>query len=155
MEPSNKLVKHEESNPVSREQVLQLEDALREMPGQFDLNTFTYHHFAEGVYCRELFIPEGTVATGKIHRHQTMNILVYGDLRVTTDDGVKTLTGPKIFNSRPGTKKAVCAITDCLLLNIHPTNLTDLEEIENEFIVPSFEMLDHETMIAIGKESTS
>jgi tetrahydromethanopterin S-methyltransferase subunit E len=72
-----------------------------------------------------------------------MNILVSGSIRVTTDEGVQTLTGPMVFNSKAGSKKAGYAITDVVFLNVHPTNLTDVDEIEKEVIAPSFEALEN------------
>ena len=138
--------------PVSREQVMELESAMREMPNQVDLEQHTQHHFAPGVYVRELFIPADTVLTGKIHRFESMNVLVSGTIRVTTDEGVKELTGPKIYNSAPGMKKAAYAVTDTIWLNIHPTEETDLIKIEEELIAPSFEALENSTM-ALEQES--
>ena len=152
MESSSKLSKHEEPTQVSRQDILHLEDALKELPNQLEADSLTKHYFAPGIYTRSLFIPAGSVMTGKIHRHEVMNVLVFGTIRATTDDGMKTLTGPYIFNSKPGTKKAVCAITDCLWLNIHPTESTDLEEIEKEFIVPSFEALEKEDTLCLGSQ---
>ena len=137
--------------PVEREKIMQLERAISELPNQLDLDALTSHHFAPGIYVRELFIPAGTVLTGKIHRHETMNILVSGTIRVTTDDGVVELTGLKIYNSQPGMKKAALAVTDTIWLNIHPTEETDLGKIEEEFIAPSFEALENETK-ALEKE---
>jgi len=132
-------------NPVTREQVMALEEAMLAMPEQIELET--QHHFAPGIYVRELLIPAGTVLTGKIHRHELMNILVSGTIQVTTDNGVSELTGPKIYNSPPGMKKAAYAITDVIWLNIHPTTETDLVKIEDEFIAPSFEALECNTEV--------
>jgi hypothetical protein len=126
---------------VTREQVMDFEDTLRTLP-PLDMEQHTYHHFAPDVYVRELFIPEGVALTGKIHKHELMNILVSGTVRVNTDDGMETLTGPLIFNSRAGTKRAIYGITDAIWLNVHPTGLTDLGEIEEEFIAPDFEILE-------------
>ena len=139
-------------SPVSREKIMQLERAISELPNQLDLNDLTKHHFAPGIYVRELFIPAGTILTGKIHRHEIMNILVSGTIRVTTDDGVKELSGMKIYNSQPGTKKAAVAVTDTIWLNVHPTKETDLVKIEEEFIAPSFEALENDTK-ALEKKS--
>lgn len=130
---------------VSREKVMQLEEAIKQLPGQANPDDYTKHHFAPGVYVRELFIPAGMVLTGKIHKHELMNILVSGTIRVTTDDGVTELTGPKIYNSSPGMKKAAYAITDVIWLNVHPTEETDLVKIEDQFIAPSFEALECNT----------
>jgi len=138
---------------VPREKVMELERAIKDLPDQIDLESYTKHHFAPGIYVRELFIPAGTVLTGKIHRHELMNILISGTIRVTTDDGIKELTGPKIYNSAAGMKKAAIAITDTIWLNIHPTTETDLEKIEEAFIAPSFKALGHSTK-ALEQENT-
>jgi hypothetical protein len=141
--------------PYSREQILRLEEVMLQMPEQVDLEQLTEHFFAPGIYVRQLTIPAGVVLTGKIHRYEIMNILVSGTIRVTTDDGVAELTGPMIFNSQAGTKKAGFALTDVVFLNVHPTELTDLEKIEKEFIVPSFEVLEQEQRQAIAQEKTT
>lgn len=139
-------------HPPARQAVFNLEEAIKEGLDQLDADALTSHHFAPGVYVRELFIPQGAVLTGKIHRHEIMNILVSGTIRVTTDDGVVTLTGPKIFTSKAGTKRAGYALTDTVWLNVHPTEETDLTKIENEFIVPSFEALNQEEAICLGQQ---
>lgn len=140
-----------DKKPISRDQITRLEQAIRDDLEPVDLDQHTSHHFAPGIYVRELFIPAGTVLTGKIHRFELMNILVSGTIRVTTDDGVKTLTGPKIFNSAAGTQKAGYAVTDTVWLNVHPTQLTDLEEIEKHFIAPDYEALEQEQRLCLGE----
>jgi hypothetical protein len=130
---------------VSREQVMRLEQAIQELPNQVDLlENYTYHHFAPGVYLRELFIPEGVVITGAIHRTKHLTIVANGTVRITTDDGVKELTGPAVFVSEIGAKKAIYAITDATIMNPLPTMETDIMKIEEHFIAPSFEALEQE-----------
>jgi len=133
----------------NRSDVFRLQEYLETLE-QIDPEPLTKHHFAPGIYVRELLIPAGTVLTGKVHRHETMNILVSGTLKVTTDDGVQELTGPMIFNSQPGMKKAAVTFTDVIWLNVHPTESTDLEEIEQEFIVPEDEALEQEKRKCLG-----
>lgn len=94
------------------------------------------HHFADGIYGREMFIPAGTVLTGKIHRHSTLNILIQGDITVTTPEGMRRIQAPAVFVSPPYTKKAGFAHTDVRWINVHPTKFTDLSAIEAKFIVP-------------------
>ena len=134
---------------VTQDQIVTLEHALSELP-QIDFTEHTHHHFAPGIYLRELFIPEGTVLTGKIHRFEIMNILVSGTIRVTTDDGIQELTGPLVFNSKAGTKKAGYTITDTIWMNVHPTESTDLDEIEDKFIAPSLDALEQEKKVCLG-----
>jgi hypothetical protein len=131
------------SNHVTRKQVMELEDGINAHPNQINLDSHTHHHFAPGVYLRELFIPEGVVITGAIHRTKHITIVASGTVRITTDDGVRELTGPAVFVSEIGAKKAIYAITDATVMNPLPTKLTDIDEIEDAFIAPSFEALEH------------
>lgn len=94
------------------------------------------HHFADGIYGREMFIPAGTILTGKIHRFSTLNVLLEGDITVTTPDGVRRIQAPAIFVSPPGCKKVGYAHADTRWVNVHPTKLTDVKAIEAKFIVP-------------------
>ena len=36
------------------------------------------HRFAPGLYVRELTVPAGCVIVGKVHKHESVNILVKG-----------------------------------------------------------------------------
>lgn len=117
------------------EQIRRLEAALLEGPTE-DVDSRTHHHFAHGIYGRELRLKAGETAVGKIHRFSTLNILASGSLSVTTPEGQKVIHAPAIFTSPPGMKKVAHALTDCVFLNVHPSFETDLEALEREFIVP-------------------
>jgi len=105
------------------------------------------HNFAEGVYIRELFIPKDSWIMGKRHRYETCNILLKGKLSLYMGPGVpvKVIEAPLIFNSKPGVKKFAYAHEDTIFLNIHPTSETDVDKIEQEFIISEeeFETLDY------------
>ena len=123
------------------DQIRTLEAEIAKLPPAELVET---HHFAHGVYGRELFIPAGTVLTGKIHRDSTLNVLIQGCIRVTSEDGtVKEMEAPAVFVSPPGCKKVGFAITDTIWLNVHPTKLTDLAAIEAKFIVHEEPLLEH------------
>ncbi len=92
------------------------------------------HHFSKGVYAREMLIPKGTILTGKMHKHNHLNVVLYGDIEVATADGSKRITGSCIFESIAGTKRAGFAHEDTLWVTIHPTEETDLEKVEDEVI---------------------
>ena len=96
----------------------------------------TDHFFADGMYCRFLFRSEGTLIVGKVHKKEHFYIVCCGTVRVTTDDGVKDVTGPTVIVSHPGTKRAVYALTDATCLTVHRTDKVDLDEIEEELIEP-------------------
>jgi hypothetical protein len=66
---------------------------------------------------------------------------------VTTDDGVQTVTGPKVLCSKPGIKRAVYAITDALCMTFHVVNATTLEDAENELVEA-----DPNSMFTVGNK---
>lgn len=137
--------------PYTRDDILRLEEAIKTLP-QIDPEPLTKHYFADGVYLRQLTIPAGVVVTGKIHKTRHLTIICSGTVQITTDDGVVELTGPAVFVSEPGIKKAAYAITDTVVMNPHPTESTDLEEIEREFIAPSFDALEQEERACLGSQ---
>ena len=104
------------------------------------------HNFADGVYVRELHIPKGSLIMGKRHRYETCNILLKGKLAMYMGRGEPSnvIEAPLIFNSKPGVKKFAFALEDTIFLNIHPTNETDVDKIEEMFIISEdeFEKLE-------------
>lgn len=125
------------ANP-GRDKVMRLEEALKKLP---QIPEDVHHHFAPGVYMRELRIPAGATLTGKIHRTEHLNILAAGEIAVLTEHGVRILKGPCVIKSGPGIKRAGHAITDCVWMCVHPTTETDLVKLEEQLIAPSFEAL--------------
>lgn len=115
----------------SKEQIFALQKAMSELP-QADLPT--EHYFADGMYCRFLFRPAGTLIVGKVHKKEHFYMVMCGTIKVTTDHGVEEITGPKVIVSKPGTKRAVLALTDATCITVHRTDKTDLDEIEKELI---------------------
>lgn len=120
-------------NKPTREALRALEGEIRKLPA---VDCPVTHHFADGIYGREMHIPAGTVLTGKVHRFSTLNLLIQGEITVTTPDGMKRISAPAVFVSEPGTKKAGYAHTDVTWVNVHPTKLRDLASIEEKFIEP-------------------
>lgn len=117
---------------LDRQRVVALEEAIRRDLVLVDMPV--RHHFSRGVYARELLIPAGTVLTGKIHKFDSLNILLEGELLVLTDQGVKHVKAGHLEVSPPGTKRAAYALTDTRWLTVHGTHKTDVAEIEAEFI---------------------
>lgn len=126
--------------------VIALENALK---AEEQVECKLQHHFSPGIYVRTIEIPKGTFVIGKRHRHQTCNILLKGALAIYMTDGqeVTHLKAPCVFNSEPGVKKVVYAEEDVLFSNIHNTNETDLDKIEQIFIISEEEYLEQQEVI--------
>lgn len=101
------------------------------------------HHFAPGLYAREIFLPAGTVVIGKVHRHSHPNHIKYGHVIVATAESVMELKGEQKFISPPGTKRALIIIEDTVWTTYHhnPTNTQDLALIEADVIIPDAECI--------------
>ncbi len=134
-----------------RSKVTALESAMIEELETFDPECFTKHHFCNGSYVREFFLPKGFLVTGKIHRYPCINILLMGKIRIAQSDGIDTIMeAPCIYQSQAGEKKALFALEDTIFLNVHSVGEeTDLEKLEERFIVESFEQLDIERREAL------
>lgn len=132
-----------------------LTDLEKEMLKHPQVDAPVIHNFADGVYVRELFIPGDSWIMGKRHRYETCNILLKGKLSLYMGAGVpvKTIEAPLIFNSKPGVKKFAYAHKDTIFLNVHPTTETDVDKIEQEFIISEkeFENLDYDEIKKIER----
>ena len=115
----------------TREKVNALEILMRQQP-QIELEVKNY--FAYRTYIRELYIPQGVMLTGKIHKYSQFNILIKGEMSVLVGDEVKRIKAPFHIISEAGTKRIAIAHEDCIWITIHGTHETDINKIESFFI---------------------
>lgn len=135
----------------SRAQILRLEDAIRTLP---PVELITTHEFSKGnkaagivgICARTLLIPKNTALTGKIHRHENMNVFLKGDITVVTENGKKRFTEPGVVVSPRGVKRAAYAHEDTTWITFLATDETDIEAIERMFVAETYE--EFEQMIA-------
>ena len=99
------------------------------------------NHFSKGLYAREMHIPAGAILVGKIHKTEHLCV-VNGDIRIESDEGVKRFTGFHVFNSHPGAKRIGLALADTVFITFHATDETDLDTLEGQLVVDTFEQYD-------------
>jgi mannose-6-phosphate isomerase-like protein (cupin superfamily) len=121
------------ARPPMRARVEALQAELAKLP-QFEPET--RHYFHAGMYCREVFRPAGVLVVGKVHKQEHFYVVASGTVAVTTDDGMQEITGPAVLLSRPGTKRAVLALTDATCLTFHVTQAKTPEAAEHELVEP-------------------
>ena len=117
----------------SKEQIEKLQAEMVKMP-QAELQT--EHYFSEGMYCRKLTRPAGTLIVGKVHKKPHFFLCAKGEIIAWTESGMRTLQPGDIIESQPGTKRVTYAISDAIGITVHKTDKTDLNEIEAELIEP-------------------
>lgn len=133
----------QEAGSLARKAIMDFETLLREQDGSLigdnELCPLT-HTFADGIYVRQIEIPQGMMIVGKIHKHEHPNFLLEGEVLVVTEEGQEYLEAPCSMISKGGTKRALYAITKLVWTTIHhnPTNTQDIKELEDIIIAPSY-----------------
>ena len=127
-----------------RQKVQTLQDVISQLP-QYEPET--KHTFYGGMYCREVWRPAGVIIVGKVHKKEHFYLVVSGTVAITTDEGVKSVTGPTLLCSTPGTKRAVYAETDALCMTFHVVDAKTVEDAEQELVEE-----DDSSMFTLGNK---
>lgn len=130
------------------DRVIKLQEIMRHMP-QVELETF--HFYADGMYCRVVPRPKGTIIVGKVHKKEHFYIVAKGCVKVIGhgEEEAKVYPAGSVIISKPGTKRAVFALEDSICLTVHrnPTGGENLEEIEKELVEE-----DPQSMFGVGNK---
>jgi len=121
------------NNVATQDNIYKLQDIIKDMP---QVTGETRHHFSDGIYARELFIPAGTVVVGALHKSQHLYMVVKGKCKVSSQYETVDIEAPYIGETIPGTKRVIYAETDCVWIGFFPTQLTDIDEIEAALLEP-------------------
>jgi len=110
----------------ARERVDRLEAAMLALP---QTECPVRHHFAPGVYAREITIPKDTVLVGVVHKRDNLVVLSAGRLRLVTDDGTVEIAAPHTLLCKAGAKNAAVALEDSVWTNFFATDETDTDKL--------------------------
>jgi hypothetical protein len=126
--------------------ILRIEQEIREMP---QVTCPVEHYQVDGVYVRSMFIPAGTILTGKIHNFENIAILAQGTIRVSNGTDSYILTAPHVMVDKPGVKRIGYAETDVTFITVHKTANTEIDDIEKELVSDTFE--EYEQQLLLGE----
>lgn len=129
------------SSQSVRDSIESLESELKKYP-QVDV-PFSDHYFG-GIYARAVCIPKGTLLTGKIYKDDHFDIMLSGDITVSSDDGVKRLKGFNIFDGKQGKKRAGIAHEDTFWITFCQSEYRQSGDYLDHLTVESFKELDDE-----------
>lgn len=111
--------------------VVEMEEEMKHLP-QVALEV--KHHFADGCYARELHIPKGVMLSGALHKTNHHWVLSKGKVLVK-NKGEKTIyEAPYHGQTYSGDKRIIFAFEDSVFTTFHPTELTDVAEIESKIL---------------------
>jgi hypothetical protein len=109
------------------------------------VHCLTTHRFTDGMYIREIFMPAGSLITSKIHKTEHPYIVSYGKVAVSIDgDDWDEITAPYTGITKPGTRRVLYIIEDCIWTTFHrvddmKSEYNDLNDDEKENIVKEIE----------------
>ena len=93
------------------------------------------HRFTPGLYVREIFMPKGTLVISKIHKTEHPFVCLKGHAAVWIEGvGVQQIQAGHIGITKPGTRRILWMHEDTVWVTFHPTEKTDLKEIEDDVI---------------------
>lgn len=114
--------------------VWDLQAAMVRMP---QAEVETDHYFADGMYCRVVKHAKDVLIVGKVHRREHLFIVASGSVAIIQDGAERRIYhAPTILVSQPGTKRAALALEDSVVVTVHRTDTTNLDEIESELTEP-------------------
>jgi len=128
------------SKTLNRESLLRYEEVAKKQP---QLEIPVKHHIHGGMYGREITIPKDTIITGQIYKFDHFDVMISGDITVSTDSGeTKRFTGYNCFKGMSGKKRAGYAHEDTTWITFHPFSGKDGDSIQDFITADSFEELE-------------
>tara|TARA_R110002096_G_C14178486_1_gene686645 strand:+ start:40 stop:414 length:375 start_codon:yes stop_codon:yes gene_type:complete len=118
-------------NLAVQDNIYKFQDVLKEYPKADVVNR---HHFSDGMYAREMFMPANTCVVGAKHKTRHFYSVVKGECSVVSVHEREDIKAPFLGETLPGTKRIIYAHTDCIWITYHPTQLTNVEEIEKALV---------------------
>ena len=126
-----------------QEKVTAFEDELNkteEALGENMMNVImpVEHRFTEKQYIREFRAPAGHTVVSKIHNTNHPIFLLEGEVTIIEESGKKRVKAPYYSITEVGTKRVVIVHEDCFFVTVHPSEKTNIFDVEEEVIAKSF-----------------
>lgn len=97
---------------------------------QVDIN----HHFADGLYAKEHFVPKGYAVAKHIHEYSHLSILAKGTVYLDIDGEQIRYDAPACIEIKAGSSHVIISETDCIWYCIHATEEAEADLINTEIV---------------------
>lgn len=117
--------------------ILEIGGDMRERGGANSI-TPLQHFFTPGLYIRQIFMPAGALIVTEIHKTTHPYVVSAGRCLVYLEKEKRwdAVEAPHFGITTPGTRRFLIVVFDTVWTTFHPTNKTDVLEIENEILEP-------------------
>lgn len=121
-------------------------DAMRkgyESKEMIELEDKLDHYHPEGLYGRRQYLAEGTFVVGKVHKRESITIVMKGTLAIVDEDGNRELhSAPDVWITPVGRQRVIYAVTDAEWIGVWPTGMKELADIEQDLTCMSMAEFD-------------
>ena len=129
----SKAIDKRPDNAAMRNAIFRLEDFIKSVPGNGieESGIQHVHHFAPGVYAKEMICPADVYITGMVHKTEHISIFLEGRMIVADGSGGSVeIEAPMIEIGKPGIKRAGYTLEEVRWITVHPTEETDIDKLE-------------------------
>ena len=118
--------------------MMEIENVTQALLAQDQVDLNEQHLFADGLYCRTVTMPKGSLVIGHKHRKTAINILSSGVIWIKTrmEDEWEEIRAPFINSTGDGMRKIIYVVEDATFSNIFKTDETDLDSLYDECVYP-------------------
>lgn len=95
-----------------------------------DFDPQTVHHFAAGVYAKQMTLPKGHWAMKHVHDYDHLSILSQGTVVVEVDGVRHGYAAPACILIKAGQEHRIEALSDAVWFCIHATDETDPDKVD-------------------------
>jgi|TARA_R110002020_G_C16229855_1_gene768244 hypothetical protein len=130
-----------------RERVMTIEENIRELDGvmvgkETQQVCPVEHRFEHGHYTRVARCQAGVLAVTEIHRFSHPFFFMEGEASILTEDGVHRMKAPYFGITKAGTKRVVYMHTDTVMVTVHQTKESSVDEAEAAIFAKDFSDLE-------------
>lgn len=102
--------------------------------------------FANGMAARTMSMEADQLVIGRMHKHEHLFVVLYGDLTITGVDGTRRMGPGDMMASKPYAKRVIRSHAASMMLTVHRTDTTDEALLPDELLVPESDETDHEML---------
>lgn len=114
--------------------LLTVQNPIESIGMSVDFDPCVVHHFAAGVYAKQMTLPANHFAVKHSHSYDHLSILAKGHVTVDIDGEVTEYTAPACITIKAGAKHRIVAHEDAVWFCIHATDETDPDKVDEVLI---------------------
>ena len=98
------------------------------------MNPEIVHHFSDGLYAKETFIPKDMILKQHKHNYSHLSILAKGSVVVNKDGDIVVYKAPCCIEIEKEISHGVLALEDCVWYCVHATDEKDKTKVDSVLI---------------------